>query len=332
MRVLEISRFGLFKALMPDTTDWVRWGGSLTADEPIQPEKPSLALLARTLSRLRGREFDLIVLPAIHPQHVEDQSRYKLISKAALRGAANVPAVAALLQRFGLRCARHVILDIHDDPRLCETTLRLFPHFALYFKRELALDALPDTPASGKFKPLPLILPNERRIPLCHEKDIDLVFAGRLCNDTRKRAIEAARGLAAQRVRVFIPDRPLEYPSFMEVLGRSWLVLSPEGLGWDCYRHYEACLAGSVPLINLPRFQRHLHLEEGRHCFYYDAERDCVATRVLELLADKSRLVRMSEQGRRHVLANHTRSAIARYMLSELARLSPSRLQVATNK
>ena len=322
MRVLEVSRFGLFKALMPDTTDWIRWGGSLTAEEPVQPEKPSLALLARTLSRLGRSEFDLIVLPSIHPQHVHGQSRYKLMTKAMLRGAANVPAASALLHLFGLRSARYIILDIHDNPRLCETTLRLFPRFALYFKRELALDASHSRLPIGKFRPLPLILPNERRMPLSHEKDIDLVFAGTLCNDTRKRAAEAARSLAAQGVRVFIPDSPLSYPSFMEVLGRSWLVLSPEGFGWDCYRHYEACLAGSVPLINRPRFQRHLYLEEGTHCFYYDADRDCVATRVLELLTDKPKLARMSEEGRRYVLANHTRSAVGRYILKELTEIT----------
>ena len=319
MRVLEISRFGLFKALMPESTHWIRWGRSLTADEPVQPEEPSLALLARTLSRIGRREFDLIVLPAIHPQHVDDQSRFKLMSKAMLRGVANVPAVATLLHRFGLRSSRYVVLDIHDDPHLCDTTLRLLPHCALYFKRELALEGPHSRPSGGKFKPLPLILPDETRIPPSREKDIDLVFAGRLCNDTRRRAAEAARGLAAQGVRVFVPDKPLPYPAFMEVLARSWLVLSPEGLGWDCYRHYEACLAGSVPLINRPRFQRRLYLEEGRHCFYYDADRDCVGPRILELLADKPRLARISEEGRRHVLANHTRPAVGRYMLKELA-------------
>src|SRR5215510_6317772 len=145
MRVLEVSRFGLFKALMPDSTDWIRWGRSLTADEPVQPEAPSLALLVRTLWRIGRRDFDLIVLPAIHPQHIDDQSRLKLMSKAMLRGGANVPAVAALLHRLGLRSARHIVLDIHDDPWLCDTTLRLFPHYALYFKRELALDG----PLSG---------------------------------------------------------------------------------------------------------------------------------------------------------------------------------------
>jgi len=60
-------------------------------------------------------------------------------------------------------------------------------------------------------------------------------------------------------------------------------------------------------------------IEEGKRCFYYDADRDSLATRVFELLADKPRLVYMPEEGRRYVLANHTRSAVGRYMLSELA-------------
>lgn len=319
MRVLEISRFGLFKALFPDETDWIRWGGSLTADEPMQPEEPSLALIARTLSRIGRRKFDLIVLPAIHPQHVDDQSRSKLLSKAALRSVARVPAFASLLHRFGLRSARCVVLDIHDDTDLCETTLRLFPHCALYFKREFAVDEPRDGPLAGKIRPVSLILPNESRVPAAREKDIDLFFAGRLCNDTRAKAVAEARSLAERGVRVFIPDSPLPYPAFMEALSRAWLVLSPEGLGWDCYRHYEACLAGSVPLINSPRFQRRLYLEDGTHCFYYDADRDGLATRVVELLADKPRLSRMAEEGRRHVLANHTRAAVGRYILGELA-------------
>jgi hypothetical protein len=318
MRVLEVSRLGLFKGLLPDQTEWIRWGSSLTADEPVHPEEPSLSLLARTLSRIRRREFDLIVLPAIHPQHVHNQSKIKLMSKAMLRNAAKVPALANLVHRFGLRSTSCVVLDIHDERSLCDTTLRLFPHCAFYFKRELALNEPRHATLAGKIKPMSLILPDERRIPPPREKDLDLVFAGAVCNDTRRWAVEQARSLAERGARVLVPDKPLPYPAFMEALGRSWLVLSPEGYGWDCYRHYEACLASSVPLINRPRYPRHLYLEEGTHCFYYDADRDCIAARVVELLADKPKLSRMSEEGRRYVLANHTRSAVARYILREL--------------
>jgi hypothetical protein len=40
MRVLEASRLGVFKGLLPDETEWIRWGSSLTADEPGHPEEP----------------------------------------------------------------------------------------------------------------------------------------------------------------------------------------------------------------------------------------------------------------------------------------------------
>jgi glycosyltransferase involved in cell wall biosynthesis len=73
-----------------------------------------------------------------------------------------------------------------------------------------------------------------------------------------------------------------------------------------------------VPLINRPSYRRHLYLEDGTHCFYYDADRDSVAERVVALLAEKPRLSRMAEEGRRYVLAHHTRPAVARYILNEL--------------
>jgi hypothetical protein len=322
MRVLEVSRLGLFKGLLPEDTEWIRWGSSLTADEPVRPEAPSFGLLTRTLSRIGRGEFDLIVLPAIHPDHVHNQSKIKLMSKTMLRNAAKAPAVASLVHRLVLRGARAVIVDVSDERHLCETALRLFPKYTLYFKRELDFGEPSEPLAAGRVRPIPLILPDERRIPPPREKDIDVMFAGNIFNEPRKRAVEEARSLAQRGFRVFIPDKPLPYPAFMEALSRAWIVLSPEGEGWDCYRHYEACLAGAVPLINCPRYQRSLYLEDGTHCFYYDADRDSVADRVVALLADKPRLSSMAEEGRRYVLANHTRPAVARYILNELAAVS----------
>src|ERR1700754_1886050 len=115
MRVLEVSRLGLFKGLNPDETEWIRWGSSLTADEPVRPETPSMGLLARTRSRIRQREFDGIVLPAIHADHVHNQEKVKLMRKLLLRGSAKPPSVARLVHRFGLRGIRHVVLDVSDE-------------------------------------------------------------------------------------------------------------------------------------------------------------------------------------------------------------------------
>jgi hypothetical protein len=72
---------------MPDDTEWTRWGGSLTADGPVRPQEQSVSVLARTISRVQRRDFDLIALPAIQPQHAYGQRGYKLVAKSVRRGA-----------------------------------------------------------------------------------------------------------------------------------------------------------------------------------------------------------------------------------------------------
>ena len=62
----------------------------------------------------------------------------------------------------------------------------------------------------------------------------------------------------------------LSLPEFYQRAARAWLVWSPEGLGWDCFRHYEAPACGSVPVINQPNIERHQPLVHGEHAFYYD--------------------------------------------------------------
>ena len=326
--MLEISRCGLFKAVEPDTTDWFRWGSSLTADEPHAPTSHSLPALARVFRSIRNGEYDLIVIPAIHADHRFDQPRHKLAAKSLLRAMAGSPTCSRMLGRVAVGSCCHIVVDLRDERQLCETALRVFPGAALYFKRELDLDEINQRQVPVAVRPLPLFIPDERQLPPPCEKEIDVVFAGALCNGTREAALEVARSLSARGVRVHAPPAPLPYGQFLTTLARSWLVLSPEGYGWDCYRHYEACYAGAVPVINSPRYRRRLYLEDGVHCFYYDADREPLAERLLAMLADKDRLLRMADAGRRHVLANHTRTAVARYMLEEVR----ARLAAATER
>ena|SRR5215471_17639577 len=315
MRILEITRSGFFKALQPDSTCWIRWGPSLTVDEPHPPDVLNFSTFVEMLRRVRNGTYDLIVLPAIHPEHRFDEPWHKLAVKSLLGRTAGSTIFSARLGRAVGSC-RHIVLDIADDRRFCEATIRLFPRFTLYFKRELDLDRI-TTPCRAR--PLPLFVPNEDRIPESREKDIDVFFAGALCNVIRREAVEAIGSLSGSGLRVVIPPTPLPYSEFLTALARAWLVLSPEGYGWDCYRHYEACLAGSVPVINRPSYRRPLFLQHGVHCFYYSPGSGSLVELLLAALANKDRLVRMAEAGRRRVLANHTRSAVARYMLQEIA-------------
>jgi hypothetical protein len=71
-------------------------------------------------------------------------------------------------------------------------------------------------------------------------------------------------------------------------------------------------------VINRPSYPRPLFLQHGVHCFYYDLGPGALVELLLAVLTNKERLMHMAETGRHHVLANHTRSAVARYILREL--------------
>jgi hypothetical protein len=318
MRILEISRAGLFKALAPNTTDWIRWGSALVASDPGCPEPFAISSLLRALANIRAGEYDLVILPAIHPDHKYADTWQKLAAKNALEAASRRVLSSRLLGVL-MGPSRQVILDLRDEIHLCETTLRLFPGATHYFKRELDRNRSAIPGMRAKLRPLSLFLPDERAVPSPCDKDTDVFFAGAVCNDTRDHAVRTARALCDRGVRVSISPGHLPYSVFMEALARSWLVLSPEGYGWDCYRHYEACLAGSVPVINRPSFPRSLYLEDGVHCIYYDPGIGALGDRLVEALRDKARLRAMADAGRKHVLENHTRSAVARYILAEVA-------------
>jgi len=97
-------------------------------------------------------------------------------------------------------------------------------------------------------------------------------------------------------------------------------VWSPEGLGWECLRHYEAALAGSVPLMQSPSILRYAPLQEGEHAFYYYLEGEHLAFRIRQALQNRARLVEMGRAARQHVLQWHTHEALGRYVIEETRR------------
>ncbi len=117
-----------------------------------------------------------------------------------------------------------------------------------------------------------------------------------------------------------MPPARLPRKEFYERCARAWLVWSPEGLGWDCFRHYESAACRSVPVINRPRIVWHEPMQEGVHCFFYEPSGGNLAAVVKAALADKEKLRTMAEAGREHVLRHQTPTAICEYILQECAR------------
>src|SRR5262249_17474607 len=172
---------------------------------------------------------------------------------------------------------------------------------------------------TAKLMPISLGIRYDRLDKLVREerpKTADVFFAGVTANNStvRARGLAQLQALAVAGVRVDIPDRLLPLEEFYERCARAWLVWSPEGLGWDCFRHYEAAACFAVPVISQPTIERHRPLRHGEHALYYDIEGDGLAHTIRVALADTERLRAIARAGRAHVLEHHTEAALCEYV------------------
>jgi Glycosyl transferases group 1 len=232
------------------------------------------------------------------------------------------------------------ILDHEDLPLINRNNFFLLDRCRVYFKRELPPDRwrlflktghanLPTPRLRGdphyqariaKLRPISLGLPLSAPTPFPFEpteKSVDIFFAGRIEGSSflRRRGMSELLALREQHgIVIDISDR-LPQDEFYRRCARAWLTWSPEGLGWDCFRHYEAAVCGSVPLISQPTIERHRPLAQGIHAIYYDIEGDGLTRAVVAALADKPRLEAMSRAARAHVLAHHTPTALAHHIV-----------------
>jgi glycosyltransferase involved in cell wall biosynthesis len=138
-------------------------------------------------------------------------------------------------------------------------------------------------------------------------KNADVFFAGavELNSTVRSDGLRQLEGLAARGLRIDMPAERLAQDEFYRRMSRAWLAWSPSGLGWDCYRHYEAPQCLTVPVINYPTILRNRPLQDGVHAIYYPPEGDGLARAIENALVDKERLKRMALAGREHVQSHH---------------------------
>lgn len=254
--------------------------------------------------------------------------------------------------RFGPLIAPHLlrlpvtapiaVIDTEDYPYINRADLFLLSRCRLYFKRELPPDRwrlltktahreLPTRrfrlrsrlrPLLNKIRPISLGLHETvRRLPQIEsEKTTDIFFSGSIegASTVRVAGIPELVALRERGLKVDIPEQILPPQEFYRRCAKSWIVWSPEGLGWDCYRHYEALGCGSVPLINQPTILRHAPLLDGVHALYYNPEPGFLTAVVEAALADKNRLRTIARDGKAHVLKHHTRNALATYVIESM--------------
>lgn len=344
LKILEIGDKRLVKNALPQqTTHFSTYFGDDSANDP---ERGCFVVSTRTFGRLiaavRDADLSLIVC---HPTFFSPlDARWlarALFDRRVLQG--HLPFVQAFgpqALRFATR-APLAVLDFDDLPVINTNNLFLLKQCRRYFKRELPVDRwriflktahanLP-TPRFrrsssysallDKVRPISLGIPAGRDMmfPVSTEKSTDVFFAGLVdgSSSVRTRGMHELMALSQRGIVVDIPQARLPPEEFYRRCARAWLVWSPEGLGWDCFRHYETAACGSVPVINQPTIERHAPLLDGIHAVYYAAEEGGLTRAIVAALADKARLTAIAEAGRAHVLQHHTQAGIVHYVIGE---------------
>jgi len=338
LRILEIGSNPLFRMAVPEQTDFY-WSGlnlpkGLPGTRGIGPVR-----LVRLLRAVGRGAYDLVVVhpnlyPVWHPR-----AWGKIVASFPLTAPHRLfAATAPWFFRFA-RGAPVVLVDQADSFGLQRHVIGMAGAVALVFKRELPQDKwlvfyrtghrrLPTKRfrAKRRFRAIvdklrPIGLPPYGPAgPVAEpEKTTDVFFAGQTFGTStlREEAIAELRGLALEGITIDIPETPLDQAAFYRRLSAAWLAWSPAGFGWECFRHYEAPLSGTVPVMNYPTIHRYAPLVDGEHCFFYSPEPGGLAACIRAALTDKPRLRAMARAAQAHVLAHHGRRAVADYICRE---------------
>jgi len=331
-RIIEIGCHAIMKSAFPDHVRLLWTYRKMS--EPLSVYEPfSLRAALQIWRQMRAGQIDLIVV------WVSPYAPWNFRQLKAVIGRPFQPW-KSLIRIFGIQALRFLrtetpILAIdNEDPRtIAAHNLFLLDKAKYFFKRELPIDrwqVFQHTAHAGlpgarfrsnpknrirveKLRPISIgVTPHEpvpEQMPV-PEKSVDVFVAITLEGGTtvRNEGIERIRKLAASGLVLDIVEGRIEHSEYMERMARAWLTWSPEGLGWECFRHYEAPLVYSIPVINSPTIIRYAPLQDGVHAIYYQADEPCsLGDKIISALADKERLRRIAQTARSHVLKFHVR-------------------------
>ncbi len=334
LRILVIGDQIHLKSEFPEQTTLL-WTGARVANPKYTDGLATPERVFRSLQDAGKGKYDVIVVyPTLYsPWHPRYGARALLRSPLKPWSSLTRGLGVSILRWFKIPVPL-VAVDIHDANIIGRSSVFLLDKAKVYFKRELPVDKWqvltgtihPYLPTlrfrrsarwqrrMETFRPisLPQIL-DDPQFPATPfpEKTHDIFFAGAVQGNSTVRTAGLAEldRLKALGYKIDHPTERLAYEAYLERMSRSWIVWSPEGMGWDCYRHYEAPIAHSVPLMNHPTILRRAPLVDDIHGLYYDPEPGGLERRVIEALADKDKLRRMAAAARDHVLMHHSKRA-----------------------
>ncbi len=338
LKILEIGQFCHVKRALPAQTTSIFTGENWAEIEGIDSRAFDLKLLPWLRRGIRRGEWDLVVCHVPVRPVWDRKHGIGIALKGLLRRLVHTRTLGTrLLPARGPTPL--VMLDFNDEPWIPGHAFAPLDHAVLYFKRELPTDFAkafldqssslrthPDAMSSlfvarnlTKLHPMSAPIPEEvvrMALETQTQKQMDVFFAGSINSTIRAAGLSVLKALQAEGLRIDIAEGGLSKSEYLARCARAWLTWSPEGYGWECFRHYEASLCLSVPVLSPPGIFRHQPLREGEHAIYYTAEGDGLRNAMTKALSTRLRLEAMALAARDHVLRHHTLARAVDHILT----------------
>lgn len=350
-RIIEFGLMPLVAAAFPERTTFLdtrlRWADVRTRAPAAETLPARLLGLVRRVAGIArsclAQDYDIVVTRCIGP--VNSAGR-PLPVHWALTGLGLAFRGLVLFAARGGR-VRLAVLDVTDHLTIHPRDGAFVRHCHLFFKRELAANrwntletVLPRGACAGharqdpaclalraKLRPFALgieAVTSTPPIPAA-ARSHDLFYVGSADGIAFREALESVLPrLAARGWRIHAPAHRLSPEVFAEAITRSRFCLSPGGVGWDCYRHYEVAAHGSVPIFDARPLAAIEPFRHGREGFYLDPQDDLEQTLDALLRTDDATVDRMTAAARSLVERVYTLDALARYVIGETLTANPA--------
>ncbi len=346
VRVLEIGFFPLLSRAFPEQVQWINTSLQWKDTRCYKRDEASFfrrvgrlcAEAARGFAAASRQDYDVVVTRCLGSVNSFGRPIWVHLVRTAIGwGLEGLARYAARGTRVRL-----AVIDLADEGTIHPRDRRLFWRSNLYFKRELADNlwhtletVLPRGAVAGvcvvpplgsslteRLRPISLgIDESAARAPIpAARKSHDVFYSGLSSLVPSRVALPAILDdLKARGWRVAMPRERLDFEQYREMMAGSRLCLSPGGVGWDCFRHYEAVAFGSVPVFDFRSIRQRAPFRHGVDCFYVDSQDD-VASRIDEFLkTPDATLDAMAAAAQRRLNEHFTFHALARYVMAELA-------------
>ena len=288
------------EALFREDTSWIRGMGRAFLTTLLRPEKIGPLLL---FARLVRKQIPIALFNHTDDGRIVPASEwfYRRCHACFIRELHPLPEIAL----------RDIYTSSGGNPRSNRRARQLLSFFD---------STCPQGRTPDKLRPVSLGISSQAlaMIPPPGQKKWDLFFAGNLEEKGfRGRLLEECRAYATDRRLKFLLADRMDYPNYLRALSESRLALSPPGMGWDCWRHYESMAAGSVPLMPYPTVLQYQPAIDGEHSFYFAPEPGGLTRALDRAFSLQAQLPNMAAAGRELVLQHHTFPKLREYVISE---------------